>query len=74
MSNTIQKKTYYKNGDGFVLNQFYKDGADVILFPKQAKYLLAPLGTELRTNKKKVRVGASSAPKKNELASAGGGN
>ena len=51
MSKTIKQETFYKNGDGFVLNQFVKDGVEVILYPKQAKYLLAPLGTELRKTK-----------------------
>ena len=45
----MSRKTYYKNGDGFIMNQFYKDGSPVKLHPRQAKYLIAPLGTELRT-------------------------
>ncbi|MCF6199267.1 MAG: hypothetical protein L3J67_07705 [Hyphomicrobiaceae bacterium] len=59
-----KKKTYYKNGDGFVLNVYYKDGEPVELFEKQAKYQLAPLGTELRLEEKaSVKTPAPAAAK-----------
>lgn len=47
--------TYYKNDDGFILNNFHKDGDPVPLHPKQAKYMLPPLGGELRTTKEKSK-------------------
>jgi len=53
------KVTYFKDGDGFVMNTHYKDGEELPLHPKQAKYLLPPLGTELRTTAK-----AAAAPVK----------
>lgn len=59
-----EKTTYYKNGDGFVLNQFYKDGAEVVLHSTQAKYMIAPLGTELRAEKKRtIKPAVKSAPR-----------
>jgi len=46
------KTTYFKNGDGFIMNDYFKDGQPVVLFDKQAKYMLPPLGTELRREEK----------------------
>ncbi len=44
---------YYKNEDGFVMNTHYKDGDKVTIAQGQAKYMLPPLGNELRTTKSK---------------------
>jgi len=69
------KVTYYKDGDGFVMNTHYKDGEELPLHPKQAKYLLPPLGTELRLTASKpppaTKSKASVPVKKKDDAPAG---
>lgn len=41
------KKPFKAARHGFILGEFYKEGADVPISVEQAKYLAPPLGTDL---------------------------